>query len=454
MNNIETKVTEFMSKHNMLCNIGHVCVATSGGADSMALLTFLHKHKEKFNIEVTSVHVNHGIRGETARGDANHVKEHCKQHGIGFKLFDAEADGKVVPKNASEDWARNLRYGYFEQVLREENCVISTAHTLSDQTETVIFRLARGTGLRGLCGIPNIRGSFIRPFMCLTRSEVEELCDAYGIEFRTDETNLTDDYARNKIRHNVVPVLKVISDSSENAIGKTCDRVRSAMDFIDYTAKEALQEAVVISGHSFDMKKIRSAHRTLKEYIAIKVLELAGEPNESSIELLTSWFMAEPKDTNEEYIIGEVNVSNSVSIVVTNKYMTIKRDQDEKPYNYKLSCHGTHGAYGYTFEIETVTREQFEEDCQDKRNLAFYADAAKLKIGCTVRTKKEADRFKPAMRMERKLKRFISEIGVSLVDRELVPVIARDTEVIWVYGVGFTDGFTPGNDTVEIVKVK
>ena len=130
-----------------------VIAACSGGADSMALLLFLLRHRRTLEIEVLATHVNHGIRGETARRDADFVADFCRRNGVELFLYDAVQEGIEVPPRPSEDWARGLRYGWFDELAAREEAVIATAHTMSDQAETVLFRMARGTGLHGLTGI-------------------------------------------------------------------------------------------------------------------------------------------------------------------------------------------------------------------------------------------------------------------------------------------------------------
>lgn len=459
---VENKILEFIGIYNMLNKVKHVYVATSGGADSMVLLTFLDKYKNKLKIEVSAVHVNHGIRGETARRDAAYVESFCEQHNIDFKLFDAEQDGTVIPEAASEDWARQLRYGYFEQVLEEENSVIATAHTLSDQAETMLFRLARGTGLKGLCGIPVVRKGFIRPVMCITREEIEYLANSYDIEYMTDETNLGDDYARNKIRHNVIPVLKEINYNSIKSINKACERISTAMSFIEQSANEALQRAVVISGHSFDVKKFLETHSTLQEYMAMSILDVAGELKESNIELLIRLvhsISADSLESDTEELIGAFSVNSNTKIVVTNKCISINKDVD---ITSKIDeFNGTHiyGVQGYQFEVTELTYEQFRLECTDKRRLAYYSDRETLEK-CSVvvvsRRKRDNYRFKPAKRMEKKLKGFITELKVPLADRDVVPMLENSLtgELLWVWGLGFTDGFTPTNDSKSVIKIR
>jgi tRNA(Ile)-lysidine synthetase-like protein len=131
-----------------------VIVACSGGADSMALLCFLLRCKAELGITVMAAHVDHGIRGEAAHADARFVAEFCRTHHVPFFLYDAAASGVQIPPNPSENWARSLRYTWFDALAAQQHACIATAHTLSDQAETVLFRMARGTGLHGMAGIP------------------------------------------------------------------------------------------------------------------------------------------------------------------------------------------------------------------------------------------------------------------------------------------------------------
>ena len=169
-----------------------VIAACSGGADSMALLLFLLRHRRTLEIEVQATHVNHGIRGAAAARDADFVADFCRKNGVELFLYDAVQEGIEIPPHPSEDWARGLRYGWFDELAARQEAVIATAHTMSDQAETVLFRMARGTGLHGLAGIPPRRGCYVRPMLCLTRADTEAYCAALGQHYIQDETNAED----------------------------------------------------------------------------------------------------------------------------------------------------------------------------------------------------------------------------------------------------------------------
>ena len=178
----------------------HLAAAVSGGADSMALLHLLLALQAESGFVLSVCHVNHGLRGETADRDEAFVREACTELGLPLRVFRPAEVGFTVPPHAGEDWARRLRYACFEQLRQEGIDCIATAHTASDQAETLLFRLARGTGLHGAGGIRPKRPGYCRPLLGLTRAETEAVCTARGQRWVTDETNESDAYARNRLR--------------------------------------------------------------------------------------------------------------------------------------------------------------------------------------------------------------------------------------------------------------
>ena len=205
---MEEKVLRAIEKFGMLDGVNDVTVALSGGADSMCLLHSLLVIKDTYSLNITAAHLNHMIRGKEALRDEEFVIEQCKK--IGVQLFVERVD---VPLFARENKisielaARKVRYEFFERVAKG---AVATAHTASDNIETVILNMTRGASLKGLCGIPPKRDRFIRPLICCTRSDVEAYCAKNNIQFVTDSTNLTDEYTRNNIRHNIYNIIKIL----------------------------------------------------------------------------------------------------------------------------------------------------------------------------------------------------------------------------------------------------
>lgn len=443
----QSKVENYILENNMIGGATKVYVATSGGADSMALLATLVEFRNELGIEVGAVHVNHGIRGETARRDANFVKDYCSSYDIEFVLFDAEQDGVKVPENASEDWARQLRYNYFSKLINRTTKV-ATAHTLSDQAETVIFRMTRGgSGLNGLSGIPPVRGNYIRPFLCITRQEVEELVEYYGTGNVTDETNLGDDYSRNKIRHNVIPVLKGINPSFERSIGKICERMEKAQKFINGQAKAKLAEAEVIRDHKYDIKDFVNADEIILDEMVSQLLLNLGIQTEQNITDVVSLVnkRKNARGTSNDLIIG--SLSNRYKVYISSEYITLVNMKVKKEKIPEVGVN-VFGDFGYNVVIEEVSAQEYIRDTADKHRMCLYTSETAVDLGkLTIKQIKSGDKFKPACKTGGSITKFMR--AIPLAERTEVPVLESDGEIIWVWGQGFTDNFIPSHSDLD-----
>ncbi len=190
-----------------------VVVGVSGGADSVCLLHFLSTIRGEYDIVLKAVHINHGIRGEEAERDEIFVKSLCEK--LCVELFTFHRDVPSLAKEFGlgiEECGRRVRYEAFSSLNADK---IAVAHTSSDNFETVLFNLIRGTSLTGISGIKPKRDKIIRPLINITRSEVEDYCAENELDYIIDSTNLSTEYTRHKIRHNVIPILKSINPSAE-----------------------------------------------------------------------------------------------------------------------------------------------------------------------------------------------------------------------------------------------
>lgn len=248
---MNTKILNTIESCRMLFPKASVVVGVSGGADSMALLHFLWEQKERWpGLRLTAAHVNHGLRGEEADRDERWVRDFCRHRGIPLEVLRIELREEAEKRKLGlEECGREVRYGFFQR-LAGETGRIATAHTLSDSVETVLFNLARGTGLKGLRGIPAIRGNIIRPLIGCTREETEAYCRERQIGFVTDSTNLQEEYSRNKLRLSVIPVLKEINPAVEEAVGKMTESVGQDDDFLWTEAEKLVKEATLEDGWS------------------------------------------------------------------------------------------------------------------------------------------------------------------------------------------------------------
>ena len=449
MESIKNRVIEHIRENRMLDDTHTVYVATSGGADSMALLAFMNENQSRLGIDVRAVHINHGIRDITADRDENFVREYCKNHNIHFTAFNVRKDDIYVPENASEEWAREVRYGYFSRLIRN-HVKIATAHTLSDQTETVLFRMARGCGLNGMTGIPAVRDEYIRPFLCLTRAEIEALVEHYGTSNITDESNLTDDYSRNKIRHHVVPVLKDINTDAEKNIGKICGRISKAYEYIHKVSEEELQKCCNQHSFWYDVRGFINQDDIIRDEMVSIFLEYHDALNENYINIMNRYLDKVRYSENEE-IVGEFQISDTRSILITNQYISVMvKNVESQPLQVGLN---NFGQFGHCIYVEEVSYFQFlQRAASDKRNLAFYADADKLNIeNLRIVGKSDGDRFKPACKTRNKVTNLMRDRA--LCERNTIPLVKnQNDEIIYFWNLGFTDGYLPDENSKKIYR--
>ncbi len=207
----------------MLSAGDRVLVALSGGADSMCLLSSLWENSEKLGITVCAAHFNHRLRGEESERDARFAGEQCAQRNIPFLCGSGDVSAEAEKSRRSlEETAREMRYAFLSEAAEKLSCnVIATAHNADDNAETVLLNLTRGSGAKGLSGIPVIRGNIVRPLLMNTREEIEAYLEEKNIPHVEDSSNASDDYTRNLIRHRVMPVLKAINPSFSDAVLRT-----------------------------------------------------------------------------------------------------------------------------------------------------------------------------------------------------------------------------------------
>jgi tRNA(Ile)-lysidine synthase len=202
----EEKVFSFIKKHNIFESGDKVVTGVSGGADSVCLLFMLLEFRKRLPISVQVVHVNHGIRKEAAQ-DAAYVEKLCRENDIPFCLVERDVRKLAQEQHCSEEeMGRMVRYEAFRQAAGQCGAwKIAVAHNMNDKSETMLFNLFRGSGIKGLGSIRPVKGDIVRPLLCLERSEIEEYLRERNISYCTDATNMKDEYTRNRIRHHILP---------------------------------------------------------------------------------------------------------------------------------------------------------------------------------------------------------------------------------------------------------
>lgn len=205
--NLIKKIQENIFRHDLFGGGSKIVIGVSGGPDSVCLLDALYKLKKKYNLELIIAHMNYGLRGKDSEKDERLVKVLAKKYSVPIKIL----RNKNVSKKAAnlEEKLRKIRYDFFEQIRKKYKAdLIAVAHNLNDQAETVLMRLLRGTGLRGLSAIKFRNANIIRPFLNIPRKEILAYLSNNRIPFRLDKSNLSLDFTRNKIRNILIPEIE------------------------------------------------------------------------------------------------------------------------------------------------------------------------------------------------------------------------------------------------------
>ena len=250
-----------------------VLCALSGGADSMAMTHWLHSQRERLGIQVEAAHFIHGLRPADGPRERALVEAFCQSRDIPLTVEEGDTRAYCRQQGCGlEEGARALRYGFLSRCAAQRGCgKIATAHHMEDNAETVLLQMCRGTGLRGLAGIPPVRGPFIRPLLLVTRGQIEKYLAENHIPYAEDPSNQWDGYARNRVRHKVLPLLEQINGQAPRHIAALAAGVRQDLDFLEQAAQAFWQQHR--QGAAMTVDALQSAHPA----VAGRVVQLAYE---------------------------------------------------------------------------------------------------------------------------------------------------------------------------------
>ena len=266
--NIIEQTEMYIRKHGMIEKGDVVIAGVSGGADSVCLLFILCRLQKKMGFEVKACHVNHGIRGEAADADEAYVKKLCGKLGVACRFFHENVELIARKrKQSSEEAGRAVRREAFEIMCREDGGTkIATAHHRDDNAETMLLNIARGTGLKGLCGIRPVQGRWIRPLLDLDRDQIENFLMEQGIVWCTDATNEEDVYTRNRIRHNILPTLKSqVNEGVVRHLDELSAQAREVWEYLESGTEAAWKRCVKVQdgGSTEEISERRNRYKKL-----------------------------------------------------------------------------------------------------------------------------------------------------------------------------------------------
>ena len=466
------KVRKYMEQFNMAEKGESVIVGVSGGADSVCLYKILLELKNYFDIDIIAVHIHHGIRGDEADRDMKFVENMCKNDGVKFKCYKYNVPEYAKANGLSEEEAgRMLRYKAFDEVAKElisngRSVKIAVAHNRNDSAETFIHNLCRGSGLKGLAGIPYKNGSIIRPVLCLTREEIERYLSEHKIEHIDDSTNFTEDYTRNKIRHRVLPYLNEnINDNSISHICQAADELREIEDYLSEITNYAYEN--IVSEHNKCIYINRKALADEKEIIQKRVVRVCIEKAAGKLKDITRKHVEDVIDLcgrqTGRYIMLPYGIIARVqyeNIILERE--NINKSIDEKNIEKDIRKDGVYTLGDEEFDVRIIDVEKeginikfLINQLKNYQNLYTKCfDYDKIQFTVQLRYRESEDYLViNAKGQRKKLKSFFVDNKILAEKRGMIPVFADGSHIIWIVGHRISEEYKVTEDTRHLLII-
>ena len=437
---MDIKVQSFISKEKLLQPQSKVIVGLSGGADSVALLYILNS----LGYQCVAAHCNFKLRDEESDRDESFVREFVDDFNIPAFFINFETVEYAKKHNISiEMAARDLRYAWFEKIrVEQEASAIAVAHHTDDNVETLLMNLVRGTGMRGMTGIPVRNGYIIRPILCCTREEILAYLMRFNLQFVEDSTNASSDYMRNKFRNEVIPLLEEINPAVKNVLAQTIDRFKGIQsEFQAYMTKLSTE---IVQYKNSDL------------YIDIELLKLEPHPATVLFELIYP-FGFHPDQIQDivnhlDNISGKLFMSYTHRLIKDRKKLIITKIEIANPIEITVS--------EYLEEIISPIHLQFllqnnNSDFQvSTQSNRVHIDADKLKFPLKLRTWREGDTFVPfGMNGHKKISDFFIDQKLSIHEKDKTFILVSGQDLVWVIGLRLDNRYRITEKTTKVLEI-
>ncbi len=418
----------------------------SGGWDSMCLLDIMNKLSKKYGFLLVAAHLNHNWRGKESEAEKERCLAFCEENDITFISDTLDSDIK-----ASELAARELRYDFFKQCAEEfEADAILTAHTKSDNAETILYRIIKGTGLNGLEGIREFRelGQFkiIRPVLNFSRKDIEEYCIKNELYPNNDSSNQNTKYARNNIRHNIMPALRLINPNIENSLITLAD-IAAGNNRVINELMQNIENQITI-GNKWFTQNFLILNSAIKQHFVYKLLLNNNiEPSFARIQELINFI----SDNRQSKSGKTLSVSNDKRLFVSHKYIYFIDINDIEIISGSVEINGL-GEYILSDSYKLTIKKSNEkiDKFPKSANNYLYTDLKDIGFPLVLRTRQNGDIIQPfGMSGKMKLKKYFINKNIPEHNRNSIILLCKDKEVLWANGVGLSEKLRSNGSTPE-----
>ncbi|HSH34629.1 tRNA lysidine(34) synthetase TilS [Schnuerera sp.] len=457
---MENKVLTIIKENKLIERNDNIVIGLSGGPDSMALLYILLDIKKEIDFNIFIAHVNHGVRGKDALSDEKFVKNLAKKLNLPFYLKRVNMDEYAKEqKISSEEAGRALRYGFFREILTEiGGGKIAVAHNKNDQAETLLMRFFRGTGIDGLKGMEYINGDIIRPILGIEREEIERYLSDKNIETRLDKTNLEPIYNRNRIRLELIPYIeKHFNPNIVDTLWRISKVVSIDSKFLEQYSKETYaklvqkkeKNSIILNGSLF-LKENRSVQqRIIRNCIFDINGDLQGFTNRHILDILTLFLEGGTGKSID--LINNIVAKTSYDDFVIEK----KKSSQHRDFLFKIDIEGITYIDELQFKINAKVLPKKDIKIIPKDKFVKYFDYDKIVGGLYIRNRKNGDRFVPfGMKGSKKIKDYFIDEKIPKEERDIIPLITDEENILWVVGYRSSDIYKITADTKKVLIIK
>lgn len=420
---IQQRIKQYIEKEDLFSSGSKILIALSGGADSVALLCILHAA----GYPCEAAHCNFHLRGEESNRDEQFVRQLCKKYGIHLHTIDFDTTRYAAEKHISiEMAARELRYNWFEEIRNQCRAdVVAVAHHQDDSVETILLNLIRGTGITGLLGIRPRNGVIVRPLLCINREEIMRYLQSIGQDYVTDSTNLEDEYTRNKIRLNLLPLMQTINPSVKNSLIETGNYLSDVATIYNRYIEEAKTRIATTEG----IRICELVKEPAPEALLFEILHPLGF-NSAQIKDIVHSLHGQP---------GKQFSSKEWRVIKDREFLLLENIQSEDKEELPFQIIKEEKEYTSDFQIP-----------REKGTACFDAD--KLDGTISYRKWRTGDTFIPfGMKGKKKISDYLTDRKFSISQKERQWVLCCGERIAWLIGERTDNRFRIDETTRRVV---
>ncbi len=451
-------VDGYVTRHKMFTSGDRILVGVSGGADSVCLVRYLLDR----SLDLRAVHINHMLRGPESDRDEAFVRSFCKEQGIPLTVRRVDVGWEASQRGLGlEETGRMLRYRIFSEIAKREDChKIAVGHHADDQAETLLFHIARGTGLDGMCGIAPVNKKVIRPLLCLSKKEILVILERLGQNYVTDSSNQEEHYRRNYIRNRILPLFGEINPKAVEHISSLAEKMRKLSVLVENRIDSLWERHAIVRQKGWFLPE--TAWEEISEYeteaLLLKMMEkAAGKRKDLSAVHVTAVkeLLLKPEGKRQNLPYGLVAVREGKGLYIGEKEEELPRDSVD------LTVDLTEGVAQLmipgeeeSFFFNVLDAETYFKNAEKNDYTAFF-DYDKIKSRIHIRTKKSGDYLViDQAGHKKKLRRYFIDHKIPASAREEMLLLAEGSHVLWIVGERISEAYKVTEHTQTVLRVQ